>query len=163
MGHRALPAAWARTWRARSTCPSKQWKFLGEDPAVACPVCHCNILYIENDFPEIMCPICEVHGMVSVREDGTYSVAWNRRRRSRASILGPQGRPITCEWIMRARVGGGAQAVGATRGAGEDSPNTTPGAHTSRRLRGRNPDEGSTQRGVCATLTIDRRDPEGGS
>jgi multimeric flavodoxin WrbA len=56
--------------------PFEEWKFLGEDPGVACPVCHCNILYVEKDFPEIMCPTCEVHGTVSV-EDGKYSIAWN--------------------------------------------------------------------------------------
>jgi multimeric flavodoxin WrbA len=57
--------------------PFEDWKYLGDDPAVSCPVCHCNILYIEKDFPEIMCPTCAVHGMVSVKE-GKYSVAWNR-------------------------------------------------------------------------------------
>jgi hypothetical protein len=56
--------------------PFEQWKFLGNDTAAACPVCHCNILYIERDFPEIMCPTCEVHGTVSVK-GGTYSVAWS--------------------------------------------------------------------------------------
>jgi multimeric flavodoxin WrbA len=56
--------------------PFEEWRFLGDDPAVACPVCHCNILYIEKDFPEIMCPTCEVHGTISVK-DGKYSVAWN--------------------------------------------------------------------------------------
>jgi len=49
---------------------------VGDEPAVACPVCHCNILYVEKDFPEIMCPTCEVHGTVSV-QDAKFSVAWN--------------------------------------------------------------------------------------
>jgi hypothetical protein len=57
--------------------PFEEWKFLGDDTPVACPVCHCNILYIEKDFPEIMCPTCEVHGIISPGPDGTYSVAWN--------------------------------------------------------------------------------------
>lgn len=56
--------------------PFEEWKYVGEEPVVSCPVCHCNILYMEKDFPEIMCPTCEVHGIVSV-EDGTFSVAWN--------------------------------------------------------------------------------------
>ncbi|MCL5734132.1 MAG: flavodoxin family protein [Actinobacteria bacterium] len=56
--------------------PFEEWKFLGVDPAVSCPVCHCNIIYVEKDFPEIMCPVCEVHGIVSVN-DGRFSVAWN--------------------------------------------------------------------------------------
>ncbi|MBN1630907.1 MAG: hypothetical protein JW990_14180, partial [Thermoleophilia bacterium] len=37
----------------------------------------CNILYVEKDFPDIMCPVCEVHGKVSVK-DGGYSIAWDQ-------------------------------------------------------------------------------------
>lgn len=56
--------------------PFQEWKYMGDEPAVSCPVCHCNILYIERDFPEVMCPTCEVHGRVSF-QDGRFSVAWN--------------------------------------------------------------------------------------
>ena len=56
--------------------PFEEWTYVGEEPAVSCPVCHCNIIYVEKDLPEIMCPICEVHGTVSV-EGGTFPVAWN--------------------------------------------------------------------------------------
>jgi flavone/flavonol reductase len=56
--------------------PFEEWKYVGQESAVSCPVCHCNILYVEKDFPEIMCPVCEVHGTVSA-EDGTFSAVWN--------------------------------------------------------------------------------------
>jgi multimeric flavodoxin WrbA len=56
--------------------PFEQWRYLGEESALACPVCHGNIIYVENDLPEIACPVCQVHGTVSYG-DGAYSVAWN--------------------------------------------------------------------------------------
>ncbi len=56
--------------------PWEDVRYVGDDTAVSCPVCHGNIIYIENDFPDVMCPVCEVHGTVSV-SDGKYSVAWN--------------------------------------------------------------------------------------
>jgi multimeric flavodoxin WrbA len=57
--------------------PFEEWRYLGEEAGVSCPVCHCNIIYIEKDLPEIMCPTCEVHGMVSVT-GGRFRVAWNQ-------------------------------------------------------------------------------------
>ncbi len=56
--------------------PPDQVKFMGEDTAVSCPVCHCNIIYVEKDFPNIACPICAVHGTVSY-DNGKFKVAWN--------------------------------------------------------------------------------------
>ena len=49
---------------------------MGEDSPISCPVCHCNIFYLENGLPEIACPTCQVHGTVSF-ENGQYSVEWN--------------------------------------------------------------------------------------
>ena len=57
--------------------PFEEWTYVGEETGVSCPVCHCNIIYIEKDLPEIMCPICEVHGTVVV-EGGCFRVAWNQ-------------------------------------------------------------------------------------
>ena len=56
--------------------PPEKVKYLGEDSAVACPVCHCNVIYIEKDFPEIACPTCQVHGTVSYM-NGKFQVKWN--------------------------------------------------------------------------------------
>jgi multimeric flavodoxin WrbA len=79
--------------------PYDKWRFMGEDPAVACPVCHCNILYVENDLPEIMCPTCEVHGTVSVK-DGRYSVSWNADDAREPRFSTPKEQHHL-EWIMR--------------------------------------------------------------
>ena len=79
--------------------PFEKWEFLGDDPAVACPVCHCNVLYVEKDFPEIMCPTCEVHGMVSVGADGTYSVAWSADDVREPRFSGPK-EAHHLHWIM---------------------------------------------------------------
>ena len=57
--------------------PFEEWTYVGEEAGVSCPVCHCNIIYVEKDLPEIMCPICEVHGTVSVEGD-RLQVAWNQ-------------------------------------------------------------------------------------
>ena len=56
--------------------PAEQVSYMGEDTPVSCPVCHCNILYIEKDFPEIACPVCQVHGTVNYI-DYKYKVSWN--------------------------------------------------------------------------------------
>jgi multimeric flavodoxin WrbA len=79
--------------------PFEEWRFLGEEPAVACPVCHCNILYVEKDLPEIMCPTCEVHGTVSVA-DGTFSVAWNPDDVREPRFSGPK-EAHHLHWIMQ--------------------------------------------------------------
>ena len=99
--------------------PFDEWKFLGDDTPVACPVCHCNILYIEKDFPEIMCPTCEVHGMISAAAGRQVLGGLEPRRRPRAPLLRPQ-RSASPPLDHGARVGGRAQAAGAARGAGED-------------------------------------------
>ncbi|MCL4371251.1 MAG: flavodoxin family protein [Chloroflexi bacterium] len=79
--------------------PFDQWKFMGDEPAVSCPVCHCNIVYVEKDFPEIMCPICEVHGIVSVNGD-KFSVAWNSDDVREPRFSTPKERHHL-EWITR--------------------------------------------------------------
>ena len=79
--------------------PFEDWKYLGDDTGVSCPVCHCNVIYIEKDFPEIMCPTCEVHGTVSV-EDGKFSVAWNPDDVREPRFSTPK-EIHHLEWIMR--------------------------------------------------------------
>jgi hypothetical protein len=56
--------------------PKEEVKYSGEDTGVSCPVCHCNILYIEKDLPEVACPMCQVHGKL-IHADGKYRVEWN--------------------------------------------------------------------------------------
>jgi len=56
--------------------PFENVKYLGEDTSISCPVCHCNIFYLEKGLPEIACPTCQVHGTVSFT-GSKYKVAWN--------------------------------------------------------------------------------------
>ncbi len=56
--------------------PPEVVTYMGEDTPLFCPVCHCNVFYVENGLPEIACPTCQVHGTVSF-ENGKYKVAWN--------------------------------------------------------------------------------------
>jgi len=56
--------------------PYEKVKYLGEDAPISCPVCHCNIFYLEHGLPEIACPTCQTHGQVSY-VGGKYKVAWN--------------------------------------------------------------------------------------
>jgi hypothetical protein len=56
--------------------PPDEVKYMGEDSPISCPVCHCNIFYLEKGLPEIACPTCQVHGTVSF-SDGAYKVSWN--------------------------------------------------------------------------------------
>ena len=61
---------------AALSLPFDEVRYAGEDAGVSCPVCHGNIIYVENNFPQIACPVCQVHGTVSAK-DGTFAVDWN--------------------------------------------------------------------------------------
>jgi multimeric flavodoxin WrbA/uncharacterized Zn finger protein (UPF0148 family) len=56
--------------------PLEKVKYMGEDTAVSCPVCHCNLLQVPQDFPNVYCPVCWVHGSVYL-EGGKMKVRWN--------------------------------------------------------------------------------------
>ena len=79
--------------------PPEDVKFMGEDPPLACPVCHCNIFYIEHGLPEIACPTCQVHGKVSFA-DGKYNVEWNEDDIKNPRFSTKQEHHHM-EWIMR--------------------------------------------------------------
>jgi multimeric flavodoxin WrbA len=78
--------------------PWEKVTYVGEDTGVSCPVCHCNIVYIENDLPEIACPVCQIHGRVSLT-DGKYSVAWKSEDIESPRFCTAQERHHL-EWIM---------------------------------------------------------------
>ncbi len=62
---------------ARSmSLPFEDIKYLGADTPISCPVCHCNVFYLEKGLPEIACPTCQQHGLVTYA-NGKYTVAWN--------------------------------------------------------------------------------------
>jgi multimeric flavodoxin WrbA len=56
--------------------PFDEVKYLGDDSPISCPVCHCNVFYLEKGLPDIACPTCQVHGKVSSNR-GKYEVTWN--------------------------------------------------------------------------------------
>jgi multimeric flavodoxin WrbA len=56
--------------------PIEEVKYVGEEPSVSCPVCHCNLLQVFDGLPNVACPVCLVHGVISI-EDGKMKVKWN--------------------------------------------------------------------------------------
>jgi multimeric flavodoxin WrbA len=55
--------------------PIQEVKFIGERTAVECPVCHCNILHVPQDLPQVVCPVCFVHGVIVV-DNGKMKINW---------------------------------------------------------------------------------------
>jgi multimeric flavodoxin WrbA len=63
------------------TQPIEDVKYMGEENKLACPVCHCNIFQVPDKLPEVVCPICWVHG--TVESDGNQlSIRWNMEEAS---------------------------------------------------------------------------------
>ncbi len=60
-----------------SLMPIGDVTFMGEDGEVFCPVCHCNVLQVPDRLPNVVCPVCNIHGVVRTG-DGSMTVAWNR-------------------------------------------------------------------------------------
>jgi multimeric flavodoxin WrbA len=56
--------------------PIEEVKFTGDRTAVECPVCHCNILQVPLDLPNVVCPVCFVHGVITM-ENGKMKIKWN--------------------------------------------------------------------------------------
>ena len=56
--------------------PIEEVKYMGGETAVSCPVCHCNVLQVPEDFPDVYCPICWVHGTMYL-DAGKMKVKWN--------------------------------------------------------------------------------------
>ncbi len=58
--------------------PPEEFRFLGEDGQTACPVCHCNVVQIQTSLPNVVCPVCDIHG-VFVGEGKDMRVEWDRK------------------------------------------------------------------------------------
>jgi hypothetical protein len=56
--------------------PIEEVKYLGEQSAVSCPVCHSNILLVPEDLPYVGCPVCWVRGVITL-DNGKMRVEWN--------------------------------------------------------------------------------------
>jgi len=83
------------------TLPFEEVKYVGDDSPISCPVCHCNVFYLEKGLPDIACPTCQVHGQVSY-EGGKYQVAWNADDIQNPRFSTAKERHHI-EWIMRHR------------------------------------------------------------
>jgi multimeric flavodoxin WrbA len=62
-------------------------KYVGDETGVACPVCHCNVLKVPENLPEVYCPVCWVRGIISSSGEG-MKVNWNE-----AGIKNPRFSP----------------------------------------------------------------------
>jgi hypothetical protein len=63
--------------------PIDKVKYVGPEPAIACPVCHCDVLQVPQDLPNVYCPVCWVRGIISV-DNGKMKVKWNEWDREHA-------------------------------------------------------------------------------
>lgn len=57
--------------------PKEEWKYMGEESAVSCPVCHCDVVQVPEDLPDVYCPVCWVHGVIKNDGNGKMKVEWN--------------------------------------------------------------------------------------
>jgi multimeric flavodoxin WrbA len=55
--------------------PLEEVTFTGDRTAVECPVCHCNILQVPLNLPHVVCPVCFVHGVITL-DNGKMKVNW---------------------------------------------------------------------------------------
>jgi len=89
------------------TLPFEEVKYMGGDSPISCPVCHCNVFYLEKGLPDIMCPTCQVHATVHYT-NGKYIAVWNdddiKNPRFSASK-----QKHHMEWIIRHRTEEGPQ------------------------------------------------------
>ena len=53
-------------------------------PKGVCPVCHNDLLMIENDGKDVLCPICGIYGKASVGADGKMNVTFSEEEQKRA-------------------------------------------------------------------------------
>lgn len=61
--------------RAMDT-PMEEVEYKGEEAAISCPLCHCNILLVPENLPHIMCPVCAIRGTV-ISDGSQFKVEWN--------------------------------------------------------------------------------------
>ena len=45
--------------------PIEEVEYVGDDTEVSCPICHCNVLKVPENLPDVYCPVCWVHGELS--------------------------------------------------------------------------------------------------
>jgi multimeric flavodoxin WrbA len=58
--------------------PPEKRKYMGDEGDVSCPYCHGNVLQVPEKLPNVVCPICWIHGVLSV-DGGKMKVKWNKK------------------------------------------------------------------------------------
>lgn len=82
--------------------PLEELKYLGEETAVSCPVCHCNLLQVPADFPNVACPVCWVRGTIT-GDGNKMKVIWNQDdvKHPRFSF---EGNKKHLDWVASERI-----------------------------------------------------------
>ena len=57
--------------------PVGKAKYAGEAPENTCPACHADVLQIWNALPEVICPVCLLHGTLK-SDGGKVKVDWDK-------------------------------------------------------------------------------------
>ena len=56
--------------------PPEEVKYMGDECDTSCPVCHCDVLKVPEKLPHVVCPVCDVHGVLTGEGD-RMKVEWN--------------------------------------------------------------------------------------
>ena len=57
--------------------PISEVKYLGTPNEVECPVCHCSLLQVPQQLPNVYCPVCWVQGEL-IQEGKQMKIRWNQ-------------------------------------------------------------------------------------
>lgn len=58
--------------------PIEEVTYVGDERGTACPVCHCDVLQVPEKLPNVVCPVCDVHGVLT-GEGENMKVVWNEK------------------------------------------------------------------------------------
>ena len=56
--------------------PLDEVKYVGPKSAITCPVCHCDIVQISESSPHVVCPVCWIHGEMTLT-NGKMKIKWD--------------------------------------------------------------------------------------
>jgi multimeric flavodoxin WrbA len=77
--------------------PPEERKYMGEESDVSCPYCYCNVLQVPEKLPHVVCPVCWIHGVISV-DGGKMKVKWDEESVKHARFS-PRGIPEHGDYI----------------------------------------------------------------
>jgi multimeric flavodoxin WrbA len=74
-----------------------EMKYLGDPGQTECPVCHCNVVQVADALPNVVCPVCDVHGVIRGQGE-EMAVQWDPQE-AKASRLTEYGVALHLEEI----------------------------------------------------------------